>query len=90
MNKSNKYVLIFWPQSNEYSIEREDKVKKVIKFKVLKPGWCGELPWLEKNSVDIYEAKIVEVSRKYKKKLFCNKCEERFVNQNNFLTSKAS
>ncbi|KAK0074704.1 hypothetical protein PV326_012226 [Microctonus aethiopoides] len=63
MNKSNKYVLIFWPQSNEYSIEREDKVKKVIKVKFLKPGWCGELPWLEKNSVDIYEAKIVEISR---------------------------
>lgn len=70
MNKNGKYVLIFWPESEEYSIEREDEVKKIIKVNFLKPGWCGELPWLEKDSVSVYEAKIVEVSRKYKKKFF--------------------
>ncbi|KAK0175097.1 hypothetical protein PV327_008877 [Microctonus hyperodae] len=62
MNKTDKYLLIFWPKSKEYSIEREDEVKKIIKVKCLKAGWCGELPWLEKNSVDLYEAKIVEIS----------------------------
>ncbi|XP_074114117.1 uncharacterized protein LOC141537170 [Cotesia typhae] len=62
----DKWVLIFWIESCEISIVSLKDISEVLKSKLIRVGWCGDLPWVDRYGITtLYEAKLLKISRNF-------------------------
>lgn len=68
MRKKNLtlWVLVYWPETEEISIEIISDIQQAVKNKFIKKNWEGDLPWIDADGITtLYEAKFLRISRKY-------------------------
>lgn len=64
-NKKKLWVVVYWCETEEISIESVEDIKESVKPRFIRENWEGHLPRTDADATTLYEAKFLKISGKY-------------------------